>query len=230
MRLVELLPERFHAITKELAKFGTIGLINLVINFAVSNILLLTVLRSGEVKAKAVAAIVATTCAYFMNRHWTYRDRPKSTLHREYGLFFFFNAVGLLIETSVVAFTKYGLHQTHLIAFNISTAVGIGLGTLFRFWAYRTHVFKEQLAPETPAALEDAPLDGAALDDAARDGVAVDLVAAPVRAAPALVVTATPGGSVVIKVVDAPFARHGANRHTVDATAFAHRSRAKAHD
>ena len=50
-------------------------------------------MRGSEVKAKAVATIVATTCAYFLNRHWTYRDRPKTTLRREYSLFFFFNAV-----------------------------------------------------------------------------------------------------------------------------------------
>jgi putative flippase GtrA len=139
---VQRLPKRWHGITQELAKFGTIGAINLVVNFAVFNLLFLTVLRGGELKAKAVAAIVATTCAYFMNRHWTYRDRPKSTLRREYSLFFFFNLVGMAIEVAVVGITKYGLHETHIIALNISTAIGIGLGTLFRFWAYRTHVFK----------------------------------------------------------------------------------------
>ena len=147
-------PERFHAITDELAKFGTIGLINLVVNFAVFNLLWLTVLRSGEVKAKAVATIVATTCAYFLNRHWTYRDRPKSTLRREYTLFFLFNAVGLVIEVTVVGVAKYGFHQTHIAVLNLCTAVGIGLGTIFRFWAYRTHVFK----PAEVAEVEDTPL------------------------------------------------------------------------
>jgi putative flippase GtrA len=140
--LTRFVPQRWHSLAHEVAKFGTIGVINLVVNVGVSNLLVLTVLQGGEVKAKAVAAIVATTCAYFMNRHWTYRDRPKSTLHREYMLFFLFNIVGFVIETGTVAFTKYGLHQTHIIAFNISTGIGIGLGTLFRFWAYRTHVFK----------------------------------------------------------------------------------------
>ena len=116
--------------------------INLVINFAVFNLLWLTVLRSGEVKAKAVATIVATTCAYFMNRHWTYRDRPKSTVRREYSLFFFFNVVGLLIEVTVVAAAKYGFDLTHIVVLNLCSALGIVLGTVFRFWAYRTHVFR----------------------------------------------------------------------------------------
>lgn len=148
------LPERWHSLTKEVAKFGTIGVVNLVVNFAVFNLLLLTVLHSGQLKAKAVATVVATTCAYFMNRHWTYRDRPKSTLRREYTLFFLFNLVGLIIEVSVVGLAKYGLHLTHLLALNFFTAIGIGLGTLFRFWAYRTHVFRPELDQELVALVQ----------------------------------------------------------------------------
>jgi len=140
----KLLPERWRALTEEFAKFGTIGVINLFVNFAVFNLLWLTVLRTGEVKAKAIATIVATTCAYFMNRHWTYRDRPKSTLRREYSLFFVFNLVGLVIEVTVVFIAKYGFHQTHIFVLNLVTGLGIILGTIFRFWAYRTHVFKRE--------------------------------------------------------------------------------------
>jgi putative flippase GtrA len=165
------LPERWHGLTKELAKFGTIGVINLVVNFAVFNLLWLTVLRSGEVKAKAVATIVATTCAYFMNRHWTYRDRPKSTIRREYSLFFFFNIVGLLIEVTVVAVAKYGFDQTHIVVLNLCTALGIVMGTIFRFWAYRTHVFR----PADPA-LADEPIGVGAV------GSITNVLVAPVPA------------------------------------------------
>lgn len=147
MRLVPWLPERWHALTREIAKFGTIGVVNLIVNIGVANLLWLTVLRDGEVKAKAIATVVATTSAYFMNRHWTYRDRPKSTLRREYTLFFVFNLVGLVIETTVLYLAKYGLHLTHILALNVFAGVGIALGTIFRFWAYRTHVFKPHDEP-----------------------------------------------------------------------------------
>lgn len=162
MRLVPWLPERWHALTREVAKFGTIGLINLFVNFAVWNLLMLTVLRGGEVKAKVIATVVATTCAYFMNRHWTYRDRPKSTLHREYTLFFFFNLVGLIIEAGVVYAAKYGLDTTHILVLNLVNGLGIGLGTIFRFWAYRTHVFKPEpeerpVVATSPVALASPP-------------------------------------------------------------------------
>jgi putative flippase GtrA len=157
----KLLPEKWRAITEEFAKFGTIGVINLFVNLGVANLLWLTVLSNGEVKAKAIATIVATTCAYFMNRHWTYRDRPKSTLRREYSLFFLFNLVGFIIEVAVVYIAKYGFEQTHIVVLNLVTGVGIVLGTIFRFWAYRTHVFRRELP--TTVAIEAAVAGPAAL-------------------------------------------------------------------
>jgi putative flippase GtrA len=164
--LLRWVPDRFHAITDELAKFGTIGLINLGVNIGVFNLLLLLPLTDGsEVKSKAVATVVATTSAYFLNRHWTYRNRPKSTLRREYTLFFFFNAVGLVIETGFVALAKYGLDLTNLVWLNVFSILGIAVGTAFRFWAYRTHVFKlgddlasDEAEPARAGAAPGAPL------------------------------------------------------------------------
>lgn len=172
--LSRFLPKRFQGVSDEVIKFAVIGVINLVVNFAVVNLLWITVLRNGELKAKAIATIVATTCAYFMNRHWTYRDRPKSALKREYTLFLFFNAVGLAIEVAVVGVAKYGFDQTNILVFNVCTGIGIILGTIFRFWAYRTHVFKldtgapaieEPVALTLVAALATVP-DPALTDDA----------------------------------------------------------------
>jgi putative flippase GtrA len=153
-------PARFHKIGDEIAKFGTIGIINIFVNSAVVNLLWLTPwLHGSQVKAKAIATIVAATSAYFMNRHWTYRNRPKSSLRREYTLFFAFNLVGLFIEVGAVSVAEYWLHRTDLLVLNIFSLLGIGLGTVFRFWAYRTHVFK--LAPAAaPTAARPARAPG----------------------------------------------------------------------
>ena len=151
-------PARFHKIGDEIAKFGTIGIINIFVNSAVVNLLWLTPwLHGSQVKAKAVATVVAATSAYFMNRHWTYRNRPKSSLRREYTLFFAFNLVGLFIEVGAVSVAKYWLHRTDLLVLNIFSLLGIGLGTVFRFWAYRTHVFKLAPAPSPAPAATRAP-------------------------------------------------------------------------
>jgi len=152
-------PARFHKIGDEIAKFGTIGLINIGVNSAVVNLLWLTPwLHGSQVKAKAIATIVAATSAYFMNRHWTYRNRPKSSLRREYTLFFAFNLVGLFIEVGAVSVAKYWLHRTDLLVLNIFSLLGIALGTLFRFWAYRTHVFKLEPASASASTASASPV------------------------------------------------------------------------
>lgn len=142
MRLVRLLPERWQKFIHEALKFGVVGGINTVINYAVFNALALTVFSDGQLKATVIATIVATITSYLMNRHWTYRDRPKSALRREYALFFLFNATGLLIELGVLALAKYGFGFTGLLALNVAKTGGVLLGTLFRFWSYRTFVFQ----------------------------------------------------------------------------------------
>lgn len=198
MRVVDLVPPRFHSLTTEFAKFGTIGVINIGVNMAVYNILLATIFHSGEAKAKAVAAVVATTSAYFMNRHWTYRDRAKSALHREYVLFFLTNAVGLVIETGTVYITKYWLHQTHAVALNTAALMGIGLGTIFRFWAYRTHVFK--LSPaETLDELSMPDFDGSDLDVSELAELADPAPVSPMPV-PRVVVTTGADGMTVLRI------------------------------
>ena len=151
MRLVRLLPERWQKFIHEALKFGIVGGINTVINYAVFNALALTVFRDGQLKATVIATIVATITSYLMNRHWTYRDRPKSALQREYVLFFLFNATGLIIELGVLAAAKYGLGVTSLLALNVAKTGGVLLATMFRFWSYRTFVFQPvpQHAEET---------------------------------------------------------------------------------
>lgn len=157
MRILRLLPERWQRFIREVLKFGTVGGINTVINFAVFNALALTVLADGQLKATVIAAVVATTSSYFMNRHWTYRDRPKSAIRREYVLFFLFNITGLLIEVGILALAKYGFGITGLLALNIIKIFGLVLGTIFRFWAYRTFVFRP--ASPTASAVEPEPAD-----------------------------------------------------------------------
>lgn len=156
MRLVRLLPQRWQKFVHEAFTFGVVGGINTVINYAVFNALALTVFRDGQLKASVVATLVATCTSYLMNRHWTYRDRPKSAIRREYALFFFFNATGLAIELGVLALAKYGLGITSLLALNIAKTAGVGLATVFRFWSYRTFVFR----PAAPATPGTAPADG----------------------------------------------------------------------
>lgn len=136
----------------EIAKFGAVGALGTVVNFGVSNLLWhLTSLQA--VRANVIATVVAIGCNYLGFRYFTYRDRDKSARTKELSLFLAFSAVGLVIENGILFAAIYGFGWDSSLERNIFKVVGIGLGTLFRFWSYRTWVFKALPARE---ALADA--------------------------------------------------------------------------
>jgi putative flippase GtrA len=44
----------------------------------------------------------------------------------------------------VIAFTYYVAGATDPFALNVAKMVGIGIGTVFRFWSYKRYVFPPQ--------------------------------------------------------------------------------------
>lgn len=137
----------------EVMKFGIIGGLNVLVNWVTFNLLLLLpAFANGQLKAKVIATGIAIISSYFMNRHWTYKDRDKSAAHREFVLFLGFNLAGMLIELAVMAMTKYVFGLTSWLAINVAFIVGLGLGTVFRFFTYRTWVFTHAEDAEPAAA------------------------------------------------------------------------------
>lgn len=185
MRLVRLLPVRWQKFLQEALKFGAVGGINTVLNYVLFNVLVLTVLGDGQLKATVIATVAAAISSYFMNRHWTFRDRSKSAIRRESTLFFVFNVAGLAIELGVLAIAKYGLDIHGLLALNAVKTVGLVLGMTFRFWSYRTFVFRPQPAgvphqhhldpvAEIVDSLEEEPVSPATVPAQARSGEAAE--------------------------------------------------------
>jgi putative flippase GtrA len=137
---------RVEHLVHEVAKFGVVGLVALVVDVGLFNLLRFA---GGEgpmydkpLTAKIVSVSVATTVAYFGNRYWTFRHRGRTSFGREYLLFFVLNGVGLAISVGCLWFSHYALGFTSPVADNISAnVIGLGLGTLFRFWSYRRWVF-----------------------------------------------------------------------------------------
>jgi putative flippase GtrA len=142
--IVSSLHARFAHLLREVMKVGAVGAAAFVVDAGGFNLLTSHGLDSKPLTAKAISMTVAATFAYFANRHWTWRDRARSGLRREYTLFFLFNLVGFGIAEACLAISEYGMHQHSQLARNISAnIIGTFLGTLFRFWAYRRWVFVE---------------------------------------------------------------------------------------
>jgi putative flippase GtrA len=132
---------RLRSAAHELAKFGTIGLIALVVNAVVTN-LCWQAIPHKPVIGSVVGTVVATVVAYLGNRFWTYKDRDSIGRSRELVLFFADNGIGMLIETVPLAFSQYVLHYDGALANNVAKYIfGLPLGMVFRLWTYRTWIF-----------------------------------------------------------------------------------------
>ncbi|GAA5183777.1 hypothetical protein GCM10023322_23880 [Rugosimonospora acidiphila] len=146
MPLARPLPER-RRLAREVTTYGIVAIINTAIDFALFNGLI----SLGALKANSISTIVATTTSFLMNRHWVYRDRPKTALHREYTMFFGVNLVGLVIQEVVLAVAGLGVHDmsANRLLLNLFKCLGVAVAMIFRFWAYRTFVFRPH--PRPPA-------------------------------------------------------------------------------
>ncbi|MEO3876120.1 GtrA family protein [Nonomuraea sp. B12E4] len=154
MDFVKRLYERFASLVHELAKFGSIGALAFVLDTGVYNLFLLG-LEWGPLTSKVLATTISSTFAYVGNRYWTFRHREQSGLRREYFLFFLLNGIALLFGLLVIGFAKYTLHLHDGLSLNIANILGVGLGTLFRYWSYKKWVFLEATDP-IPVELPDS--------------------------------------------------------------------------
>lgn len=96
MAAIQAVYGRLRSAAHELAKFGTIGLIALVVNALVTN-LCWQAIPHKPVIGSVVGTVVATIVAYLGNRFWTYKDRDSIGRSRELVLFFAVNGIGMLI-------------------------------------------------------------------------------------------------------------------------------------
>ena len=130
----------------ELGKFFGVGLMAYLV--AVGGFNLLVHLDSAPLKSKPLTASILSGAlsilvAYFGNRHWTWKERQRSGSSREITLFFLINLISHSFTVICLAISRYILGLDSAVADNISAnIIGVGLGTLFRFWSYRTIVFK----------------------------------------------------------------------------------------
>lgn len=142
---------RLRALAAEFGKFGVVGALAYAVDVGAFNLGILA-LHWPDLAAKSASTVVAATLAFCGNRFWTWRDRPRSRLHREYALYFLFNAIGLGISLAclgvnhLLALRWPGVFGNAIAANLAANVVGVGLGTLFRFHAYRRWVFAKSSA------------------------------------------------------------------------------------
>lgn len=141
------------ALLPQLARFGTVGLVGLVVDIALFNLLRITVLApeliaEGPVIAKVLSTSVAIAVNWLGSRYWTFRLEQRRPAAREAVEFAVVSVGGLLIAVACLVVSRYVLGFTSLLADNIaSNVVGLALGSTFRFVMYRAWVFHPRRSP-----------------------------------------------------------------------------------
>ncbi|WP_344224676.1 GtrA family protein [Kocuria atrinae] len=137
----------WHLFVKELMKFGVVGALAFVINASLTWILMHTPwFEDSHIKAKFVATVVAILFSWIANRLWTFREKRQENKRRELVQFLVANGIGLAIEMGCLFFSYYILGlQSATASFISGTIIGTILGTIFRYFAYRFWVFRQEL-------------------------------------------------------------------------------------
>ncbi|WP_298459546.1 GtrA family protein [uncultured Cellulomonas sp.] len=129
----------------ELARFGSVGGVAFVVDVGVFNLLRFgpgDLLADKPITAKVVAVAVATMVAWLGNRYWAFAGKRTASPIRELVAFGLVNVIGMFVAVACLAVSHYVLGLTSPLADNISAnVVGLALGTLLRYVAYRTVVF-----------------------------------------------------------------------------------------
>lgn len=159
------------SIIGQFTRFGLVGLVGLVIDIGVFNLLRATVLSpeaygEGPLLAKVVSVSLAITANWVGNRYWTFRPQRSAKAFREGIAFAVVSLGGMLIALGCLWVSHYLLGFQSALADNISAnVIGLGLGTAFRFWLYRSWVF----APADGSGTAERPIEPSGL--APLDGV-----------------------------------------------------------
>jgi putative flippase GtrA len=148
----------------ELLRFGSVGGVAFVVDVGLFNLLCFgpgALLDDKPLTAKVVSVATATIVSWLGNRYWTFAHHRTPERARELLTFAAMNVVGMGIAVGCLWVSHYALGFTSQLADNVAAnVVGLGLGTAFRYLAYRTFVFTGSgPAPATPPATRPSGVD-----------------------------------------------------------------------
>ncbi|MCC9204169.1 GtrA family protein [Arthrobacter sp. zg-Y769] len=133
---------KVRAIVRRLGSFSAVGAVAFVVDVGLFNILSATLVPDSPIVAKTISVLAATTVSWLGSRYLTFRKLRTRSIRSETLLFALTNLVGLLISTGCLYISHYVLGFRSTFADNVSgNVVGIALGNIFRYFAYRYVVF-----------------------------------------------------------------------------------------
>jgi putative flippase GtrA len=133
------LRQRLHA---EIAAFGVVGAICLISDIVLFNFFAFGVGMS-PVLAKSVGVVITGVMAFFGHRYVTFRHRSGGGVGREVPVFAGVTVVTVVLSLLPLVVARHTLGITSVFWLNAANLLGIALGTVARYLAYRGMVWKE---------------------------------------------------------------------------------------
>lgn len=155
MRGISAPGARVRRVLGEVVRFLTVGGLATVVSFVGFNALVHGLvlgrapLPDQPVLAFVLANTVAGVLAYVGMRLWAFRDRRVSDPSTGLVRFFALGALTMLVPVLCLWVSRYVLGLSGPVADNVSAnVIGLGLGTVARFWVFRRYVFDELVPVE----------------------------------------------------------------------------------
>lgn len=144
---------------REMVKFGLVGGTTWVIDTAIFLLLKSTILEPKPVTAKVISVVVATIASYMLNREWSFRTRGGRERHHEAVLYLLISGIGVAVYSAPLFISRYvldlrvpavTLFTEHLADFVSGQIIGVLVGMVFRWWAFRRFVFPHEDGRQKP--------------------------------------------------------------------------------
>lgn len=149
--MLNWMPPRWRKFAIEAFQFLTVGGVSYVVDVGISNLLVFgfwvmpALMATSPLKAKIISTVISVVVSWLGNKLWTYGSRQTGSNLRSMVLFFLVNLAAMVLVLIPGAVSWYLLELHDPISYNISTnVIGIALGMVFRFIAYRSWVFKDR--------------------------------------------------------------------------------------
>ena len=139
---------RFRHFLAEVTKFLTVGGVATLVALVIFNALVHGYfggpgpLNQQPLWAFAIANTIGMLVSYRGSRSWAFRNRETVGAAGGRLAFYVINTASMVIPLGCLSFSRYVLGLSDPVADNVAAnVVGLGLGTLARFWAIRQFIF-----------------------------------------------------------------------------------------
>jgi putative flippase GtrA len=150
---------RWKRVFSEGARFLTVGGVATAVSFVLFNGLVhgyfggYGPMHGDPLVAFVIANTIGMLVSYRGSRSWAFRERPAVGVAGGRVAFLVVNMISMVIPLACLSFSRYVLGLTDPIADNVAAnVVGLGLGTMARFWALRRFIFLSPARLESRAA------------------------------------------------------------------------------